>query len=68
MKPNTLSTNLALVSAVVCALMLAFSHNASATPHPLPPTVNDVPDGGATIVFLGAALGALGLARRFLKR
>jgi hypothetical protein len=68
MKPNTLSTNLALVSAVVCALMLAFSHNASATPHPLPPTVNDVPDGGATIVLLGAALGALGLARRFLKR
>lgn len=67
MKPNSLSTNLALVSAVVCALLLAFSHNASATPHPLPPTISNVPDGGVTIMLLGAALGALGLARRFLK-
>jgi hypothetical protein len=28
----------------------------------------ELSDGGATIVLLGAALGALGLARRFLKR
>jgi hypothetical protein len=28
---------------------------------------NTVPDGGATVMLLGAALGALGLARRFLK-
>ena len=27
-----------------------------------------VPDGGATVMFLGAAIGALGLARRFLKK
>jgi len=27
-----------------------------------------VPDGGATVMLLGAALGALGMARRFLKR
>jgi hypothetical protein len=28
---------------------------------------NTVPDGGATVMLLGAALGALGMARRFLK-
>jgi hypothetical protein len=27
-----------------------------------------VPDGGATVMLLGAALGALGVARRYLKR
>jgi hypothetical protein len=27
---------------------------------------NGVPDGGATVMLLGAALGALGMARRFL--
>jgi VPDSG-CTERM motif len=56
---------LALVSVVVCVLMLAFSHNAGAAPAPLPP--DHVPDGGATIMLLGAALGALGMVRRFLK-
>ena len=30
-------------------------------------TPNSVPDGGATVMLLGAALGALGMARRFLK-
>jgi hypothetical protein len=40
MKPNTLSNKLALVSAAVCALMLAFSHNASAIRHPLPPSIS----------------------------
>jgi hypothetical protein len=29
---------------------------------------NGVPDGGATVMLLGAALGSLGMARRFLKR
>jgi VPDSG-CTERM motif len=28
----------------------------------------NVPDGGATVMLLGTALGALGMARRFLKR
>jgi protein with PEP-CTERM/exosortase system signal len=65
MKPNTLSNKLVLVSVVVCVLMLAFSHNAGAAPAPLPPV--SVPDGGATIMLLGAALGALGMARRFLR-
>ena len=40
MKLNILPTNkLALLSAALFAVTLAFSHNASATPHPLPPTV-----------------------------
>jgi protein with PEP-CTERM/exosortase system signal len=30
-------------------------------------TAPGVPDGGATVMLLGAALGALGIARRFLK-
>jgi VPDSG-CTERM motif len=34
----------------------------------LGPTPNNVPDGGATLMLLGTALGALGMARRFLKR
>src|SRR2546428_14190422 len=37
MKSNTLSNKLVLVSAGVCALMLALSHNASAARHPMPP-------------------------------
>jgi hypothetical protein len=32
------------------------------------PTGTGVPDGGTTVMLLGAALGALGMARRFLKR
>jgi VPDSG-CTERM motif len=31
--------NLAILSAAFCAVMLAFSHNASATPFPLPPVI-----------------------------
>ena len=68
MKSNTLSNKLVLVTAAVCALMLTFSHNVGATPHPMPPSINNVPDGGTTALLLGAALGALGLARRFLSR
>jgi hypothetical protein len=51
-----------------CTLMLAFSHTATATPQIMPPDFVNVPDGGTTALFLGAALGALGLARRFLSR
>jgi hypothetical protein len=68
MKFNTLSNKLVLVSAGVCTLMLALSHNASADRHPMPPEIVSVPDGGTTVMLLGAALGALGLARRFLSR
>ena len=32
----------------------------------LNPTGGSVPDGGATVMLLGAALGALGMARRYL--
>ena len=35
-----LTGKLALVSAAFCSVMLAFSPNASATPHPLPPAIN----------------------------
>lgn len=69
MKLNTLLSNkLAMLSVAVCAVMVTFSQNASATPHPLPPTINNVPDGGTTVMLLGAALAALGMARRFLMR
>jgi hypothetical protein len=69
MKSNTLSNKIVLVSAAVCALMVAFSHNVGAgTGNPMPPTINNVPDGGSTALLLGAAIGALGLARRFLSR
>jgi hypothetical protein len=32
------------------------------------PGGNGVPDGGTTVMLLGVALGALGMARRFLMR
>ncbi len=51
-----------------CALMLAFGHNASAAPQIMPPSGVSVPDSGTTALLLGAALGVLGLARRFLSR
>ena len=66
MKRNLIPTNKrALLFAVVCAAMFAFSHNASAARTPMPAV--QVPDGGATVMLLGAALGVLGLARRFLQ-
>ena len=66
MKRNLIPTNkLPLLFAVVCAAMFAFSHNASAVGNPMP--IVQVPDGGATVMLLGAALGVLGLARRFLQ-
>jgi hypothetical protein len=40
MKPNILTFKFPLLSAAACALMLAFSQNASATPHPMPPSVS----------------------------
>src|SRR4030095_122890 len=40
MKVNVISTKkLAMLSGAFCALMLAFSHNVSAYPHPLPPSI-----------------------------
>jgi VPDSG-CTERM motif len=48
--------------------MLAFSQNVSAIRDPMPPTINNVPDGGTTALLLGAGLGALGLTRRFLSK
>ena len=62
-------TKLALFSAVFCAVMLALSQNVRAERHPLPPVsgVQQVPDGGTTVMLLGAALSTLGMARLFLR-
>jgi VPDSG-CTERM motif len=54
-----------LLMLLAAVAMLAFSHNASAVIQPQP--IVSVPDGGTTVMLLGAALGALGMARRFLK-
>ena len=63
------SDKLTALFLVVFVAMVAFSQNASAARHPLPPEpIASVPDGGTTIMLLGVALGALGLARGFLKR
>jgi len=40
MKLNIPTNKFALLSAAFCSVMLAFSPNASATPHPLPPVIN----------------------------
>jgi hypothetical protein len=61
-------SKLTVLSVTVCAVLAVFSQNASAAPHPLPPDAIAVPDGGATLMLLGVALGALGIGRRFLMR
>jgi len=60
---------LALVAVVFCAAMFAFNQNASATRRPLPHSrfAAPVPGAGATIMLLGTAFGALGIARRFIR-
>ena len=69
MKINTIrSYKLAMLSVVVCAAMVALGQNASAAPNLLPPTVCHVPDAGATVMLLGVAFGALGMAGRVLRR
>ena len=56
MKLKMIPTNkLAVLSAAFCAVVLG------------PGNPPGVPDGGTTVMLLGAALGALGMARRFLK-
>jgi len=40
MKSNTLTNKFGLVSVAVCALMLGLGHNASATPHAMPPSIS----------------------------
>ena len=40
MKSNTLANKFGLVSVAVCALMLGLGHNASATPHAMPPSIS----------------------------
>ena len=62
----------ALLAAAVCTVMLASVSQARADRHPLPPdrvsVPDSVPDAGATVMLLGVALGALGMARRFTRK
>jgi hypothetical protein len=70
MKMNLVSARkVALLVAAVCTVMLASVSQARADRHPLPPQGGvSVPDAGATVMLLGAALGALGMARRFTRK
>jgi len=70
MKLNSVSVRkVALLLATICAVMLASVTQVRAERHPLPPSgVAPVPDSGATVMLLGAALGALGMARGFLRK
>jgi len=69
MKMNLVSVRkVALLVAAVCTMMLASVSQARAERHPLPPVGQAVPDGGTTVMLLGAALGALGMARRFTRK
>ena len=67
MKMNLVSARkVTLLVAAVCTVMLVSVSQARADRRPLPP--QSVPDGGATVMLLGAALGALGMARRFTRK
>jgi VPDSG-CTERM motif len=69
MKTNLVSVRkVALLAAAVCTVMLASVSQVRADRHPLPPTSVSVPDAGATVMLLGVALGALGMARRFIRK
>ena len=72
MRINPVSVRkVALLFATICAVMLASVTQVSAERRPLPPSgsgIATVPDSGATVMLLGAALGALGMARRFLRK
>ena len=69
MKMNLVSARkVALLVAAVCTVMLASVSQARAERHPLPPQGVAVPDAGSTVMLLGAALGALGMARRFMRK
>ena len=48
-------------------IAIACFNGAAATAYAANTTVR-VPDGGTTIMLLGVALGALGIARRYLNR
>jgi peptidoglycan/LPS O-acetylase OafA/YrhL len=69
MKINPVSVRkVALVFAIICAVMFASATQIRAERHPVPPSGVAVPDSGATVMLLGAALGSLGMARRFLRK
>jgi type IV secretory pathway VirB2 component (pilin) len=54
MKVNIIPTKrVTILSAAFCAVMFAFSHNASAVPHPLPPVTNLATTIQGSITFSG---------------
>jgi hypothetical protein len=64
------SSKLLLALAMVTAFSFAQPVKAGRRPDAGPTYANGavpVPDGGSTVMLLGAGLGALGLVRRFLK-
>jgi len=65
--PATKLASLLCTAVIGALLMFMFSDSASAGPNP-GGGPHGVPDGGITAVLLGTALGALGVARRYLRR
>jgi VPDSG-CTERM motif len=66
-KTNGGSRKCALLLALGCAVLLAFADDAKANRVAMPPVnPSSVPDGGSTVVLLGAALGALTMVRRLI--
>ena len=69
MKMNLVSARkVASLIAAVCTVMLASVSQARADRRPMPPQGVAVPDAGSTVMLLGVALGALGMARRFTRK
>jgi hypothetical protein len=66
-KSNERSRKFALLLGLACAVLLAFANDAKANRVPMPPNPNGVvPDGGSTVMLLGAALGVITMARRLI--
>src|SRR5438552_19004041 len=63
MKSNTLTNKFALVAVAVCALMLGLGHNASATPHAMPPSISLAIGDGHELVFVNFAIPSVDPAR-----
>jgi len=69
MKMNLVSARkVALLVTAVCTVLLGSVSQARADRRPMPPQGVPVPDAGSTVMLLGVALGALGMARRFTRK
>ncbi len=63
MKLNTLSNKLVLVSAALCVLMLGLGHNASATPHAMPPSISLAISDGHELGFVNFGIPSVNFDR-----